>query len=32
MISIEMRTFFLYSSAFTKHSSPSPINLSLIHI
>ncbi|PDQ23135.1 transposase, partial [Streptococcus pneumoniae] len=26
MISIEMRTFFLYSSAFKKHSSPSPIN------
>ncbi|TVX06000.1 transposase, partial [Streptococcus pneumoniae] len=26
MISIEMRTFFLYSSAFKKHSIPSPIN------
>ncbi|VRL24365.1 Uncharacterised protein [Streptococcus pneumoniae] len=27
-----MRTFFLYSSAFKKHSSPSPINDGLYHL
>ncbi|CJO11670.1 transposase [Streptococcus pneumoniae] len=32
VISIEMRTFFLYSSAFKKHSSPSPINDGLYHL
>ncbi|SNH54236.1 ATP-dependent RNA helicase [Streptococcus pneumoniae] len=27
-----MRTFFLYSSVFKKHSSPSPINDGLYHL